>query len=247
MSEIDLNADLGEGMDYDAELLDIVTSASVACGGHAGDAATMEATLRAAKSRGVVTGAHPGFADRENFGRVRLILEFPALWDQISGQIADVVTIAEQVGQPISYVKLHGALYNMAAEDQALSEQLFATIKDTFGPLPIMTLDGSAQVRAAERIGLPIIREGFADRAYLDDGTLAPRDRPGAVLHDPDAATAQAVRMARAGEIATLSGKVIPCNVQSICLHGDNAAALELARAVRAGLEAEGIAVRAVV
>lgn len=243
MKQIDLNADLGEGMAFDAELLNIVSSASVACGGHAGSAETMRQTLNAAKGRGVRTGAHPGFADPEHFGRRRLDIPVSEIWAQISVQIEALVAIADDVGQAVSYVKLHGALYNMAAENLALSRVLFESIKDRFGLLPIMALDGSAQVDAALEIGLPVIREAFADRRYTGSGLLMARSEPGAVLHATGQVAAQAIGIARDGVALAPDGKEVSLNAQSICLHGDNQAALEMARAVRAELEGAGIAI----
>lgn len=243
MKAIDLNADLGEGGDFDAELLEIVSSASVACGGHAGSDEIMRETLLAAKAQDVRTGAHPGFIDPENFGRRELDLSFDAIADQVVLQIRRILAVGEQVGQIISYVKLHGALYNMTAQDGVLAEHLFGVLRREFGPLPMMALEGSAQIAAATRLDTLVIREGFADRAYANTGNLVPRSVDGAVLHDAAAVVQQAVRMARDGEIVAVDGTLIASNVQSICLHGDNVAALELAKAVQAGLRDANIAV----
>lgn len=242
---IDLNADLGEGGAYDDQLLDFVSSASIACGGHAGDDDTMARVLIAAKSKGVRTGAHPGFDDPANFGRRELNLPHSQIIDQILKQMERIHAVASDVGQPVSYLKLHGALYNMAARDQSLAVDILGAVQSEFGDLAVMALDGSAQVTTAERLSLPVIREGFADRAYSSDGKLVSRSVSGAVLDAPESAVAQAVLMARDRQIVAIDGTVLQTQVQSICLHGDNVAALDLAKAVRRGLEAADILVGA--
>lgn len=245
MKSIDLNADLGEGFPLDLQLLDIVSSASIACGGHAGSDQLMQVTLRAAGARGVRIGAHPGFEDPEHFGRRELDLPHPDIADQVLRQIARLFSHANNEGQPVAYLKLHGALYNMAARDPALASFIFQRVQSEFGNLPIMALAGTAQIEEAETLGLPVIREGFADRTYDENGQLVPRNQPNAVLHDPSKAVAQAVALARDGKAVSVSGKTVRVNVQSICLHGDNESALDLAKAVRQGLNDAGISITA--
>jgi UPF0271 protein len=245
MTTLDLNADLGEGMPGDEVLLDIVSSASIACGGHAGDAETMRRTLRAAKARGVAVGAHPGFADRENFGRRRLILPPEELDEQVRSQVRLLVEIAEEESVDVRYLKLHGALANMAAEEPAVAALCFASVAGLVPDLAILAIDNSAQVEVAEALGYPVVLEAYADRAYLPDGLLVPRSAPGAVLHDAEAIAERAVRLAKSGELVAIDGSIIATRATSLCIHGDTAEAVAIARAVRHALEAEGIAVSA--
>ncbi|MCD7061014.1 5-oxoprolinase subunit PxpA [Pelagibacterium xiamenense] len=234
---IDLNADIGEGMSSDAALLEVVTSASIACGGHAGNERTMRETLRAARARGVRVGAHPGFADPEHFGRRRLELPVGAVKKQVREQVGRLSEIAREERVGLAYVKLHGALANMTAEDEALARVIFADVAVHFPGLAVMALEQSGQHRAAEAAGLPVIVEAYADRGYLSDGLLAPRDVEGSVLTDPDAVVARCVRLAERGEIVAVDGTILRSSAHSICVHGDTPGALELAKAVRAALE----------
>ena len=242
---IDLNADLGEGIGDEAALLKIVSSASIACGGHAGDAQSIAEALRGCRARSVRAGAHPGFADRANFGRQRLALSTEALIDSIAGQLHLILAVAREEQVPVTYVKLHGALANMAAEDLLLARTLFGVVRDIDDRLAILALDRSAQVDAALALGLPVIREAYADRGYQADGLLVPRNEPGAVLHDADAILARAVRLARHGEIVATDGSVFRTEARSLCIHGDNPEAVAIAEALKAGLAAQGIAVGA--
>jgi UPF0271 protein len=245
MTSIDLNADLGEGTGDDEALLDIVSSASIACGGHAGDAETMRTALRAAKARGVVVGAHPGFADPAHFGRRRLLLPPEELDTQIRGQVRLLVEMAEEEGVTVRYVKLHGALANMAAEEPAVAALAFAAVEGLVKDLAILAIDNSAQVEVAEAIGFPVIREAYADRAYRADGLLLPRSEPGAVLHDAGQIAERALRLARFGELVAADGTVIRTAARSLCIHGDTPEAVAIATAVRAALEAAGVEVSA--
>jgi UPF0271 protein len=245
VTTLDLNADLGEGMLGDEALLEIVSSASIACGGHAGDDATMRAALRAAAARGVAVGAHPGFADRENFGRKRLMLPPEELDAQVRAQVRRLVEIAEEEGVPVRYLKLHGALANMAAEEPAVAALCFAAVTGLVPDLAVLAIDNSAQVEVGEVLGMRIVREAYADRAYMPDGLLVPRTEPGAVLHDPGEIAERAVRLARAGELVAIDGSVIRTQAASLCIHGDTSEAVAIARAVRDALERDGIAVAA--
>lgn len=245
MNELDLNADLGEGMPGDAALLDIVSSASIACGGHAGDETTMRLALRGAKARGVAVGAHPGFIDREYFGRRRLLLPPDELDEQVRGQVRMLVEFAEEEDVPVRYVKLHGALANMAAEEPAVAALCFASITGLVPGLAVLAIDDSAQVEVAESLGYPVVREAYADRAYQPNGLLVPRSEAGAVLHDAGAIAERAVRLARAGELVAIDGSVIRTRATSLCIHGDTDEAVTIAKAVRQALEAEGISIRA--
>lgn len=244
MKTLDLNADLGEGMPGDEALLEIVSSASIACGGHAGDDTTMRTTLRAAAARGVALGAHPGFADRENFGRRRLVLPPQELDGQVRAQVRRLVDIADEEGLEVRYLKLHGALANMAAKEPAVAALCFAAVAGLVPDLAVLAIDNSAQVEVAETLGYRVIREAYADRAYQPDGLLVPRSEDGAVLHDPAAIAERAVRLAESGELVATDGTIIPTQATSLCIHGDTAEAVAIARAVREALERAGVAVR---
>ncbi|MEP7240988.1 MAG: 5-oxoprolinase subunit PxpA [Devosia sp.] len=247
MTTLDLNADLGEGVGDDEAMLGIVSSASIACGGHAGDEATMRAAVRAAKARGVVVGAHPSFPDRGNFGRARMVLPPEALDATIREQVRTLVEIAEEEGWPVRYVKLHGALANMAAEEPAIAAVCFAAVEGLVRDMAILAIDNSAQDAAAEALGFKLVREAYADRAYQPNGLLVPRQMPGAVLHDKIAIAERAVRLASKGEIVAVDGGVIGTRAVSLCIHGDTPDAVAIARAVKAALFLAGVEVRAAV
>lgn len=243
MISLDLNADLGEGMGSDEALLEIVTSASIACGGHAGDDETMRATVRACKARGVTIGAHPGFADREHFGRRRLLLPPQELDDQVRSQVQRLVEIAEQEGAAVRYLKLHGALANMAAEEPAIAAVCFASVVGLVEDLAILAIDNSAQTDVAETMGYPVVREAYADRAYQPNGLLMPRSEQGAVLHDTETIAARAIRLAQRGELVAADGTVFRSDARSLCIHGDTPDAVEIARQLRRSLTDAGISV----
>ena len=245
MTWLDLNADLGEGFGNDEAMLQLVSSANIACGGHAGDHVTMVVALRAAKARGVTVGAHPGFADPENFGRRRLVLPPQELDDTVRRQVRDLAELAVEEGVALKYVKLHGALANMAAEEASIAAVAFAACEGLVRGLGILAIDNSAQVEVAETMGFPVVREAYADRAYLGNGLLMPRSEPGAVIHDAGFIADRAIRLAEAGEIVAADGTVIQTDAKSLCIHGDNPEAVAIARQVRIALEAAGIAIRA--
>jgi 5-oxoprolinase (ATP-hydrolysing) subunit A len=245
VTSLDLNADLGEGVGDDAAMLDIVSSANIACGGHAGDEDTMRAALRAAKARGVVVGAHPGFPDRANFGRTRMVLPAEELDATIRAQVRTLVELGEVEGWPVRYVKLHGALANMAAEEPAIAAVCFAAVEGLVRDMAILAIDNSAQSEVAEALGFRTIREAYADRAYQPNGLLVPRQMPGAVLHDRASITDRAVRLAEKGEIVAVDGGVIRTTAKSLCIHGDTPDAVEIARAVRTGLAEAGVEIKA--
>lgn len=224
---IDLNADLGEGMD-DALVLPYLTSANVACAQHAGSPKLMDETVRLALERGVQIGAHPGYADRENFGRTSQSLPDDELRALVLYQLGALNGIVKARGGRLVHVKAHGALYNQAAKDARLAK-VFAEAVKAFDPqLILVGLLGGNQIEAAKGAGLRTAAEAFADRLYANDGSLVPRTQAGAVLHDPKDAAAQAVRLARSGR------------AQTICLHGDTPGAAEIAKAVRTALEQAG-------
>ncbi|WIY54266.1 5-oxoprolinase subunit PxpA [Devosia sp. YIM 151766] len=243
MTSIDLNADLGEGMGHDDDLLRIVSSASIACGGHAGDAATIRHILKICKARGVRAGAHPGYVDRKGFGRFRVAMPLEQLLGQIRSQLFLVRHIAGEVDVPLDYVKLHGALANQAAEELEFAVGIFASIHAMDPKMAVLALDNSEQVKAAKAVGLPLIREAYADRAYNADGLLVPRAEAGAVIDDVDAVIDRCLRLARHGEILAIDGSVLKSAARSICLHGDTPGAVDLAREIRDALEGEGITI----
>jgi UPF0271 protein len=225
---IDLNADLGEGVTDDDGLLGLVTSANLACGFHAGDEDTMRRVCEGAAERGVVVGAQVSYRDRENFGRKHMDVEAEVLTGWVAEQVEVLRGIADRSGIEVAYVKPHGALYNRVVEDE---DQAAAVLAGS-GSLPVLGLPGSAILRLAEVDGRTGVREGFPDRGYTEDGRLVPRDQPGALVEGADAIAANAVEMARAGE------------VRSLCVHGDSPGAVGAAQAVRAALADAGYDVR---
>lgn len=245
---IDLNSDLGESfgpwtMGDDAAMLAIVTSANVACGGHASDPETMFRTLTEAASRGVVVGAHPGYADREGFGR-RVIPMHPAeIGRMVAAQIGALAGVAALAGTEVRYVKPHGALGNLAADDRAVAEAIVAAVSALPGHLAILAISGTELEDAARSAGVEVFSEIFADRAYLPNGRLVPRSRPGAVLHDAEEAAGRLIGFLDSGLMPVAGGAPIPLSVQSICVHGDSPGAVEMAGTVRRRLEAAGVAV----
>jgi len=241
LNSIDLNADIGEGKGLDNELLKIISSASIACGAHAGDDNIMATTLEAAKRAKVITGAHPGFADKENFGRYQLDIPAKDMGEQVVEQIRRINLIASEIGQNISYLKLHGALYNLAAKDYSYAKTIFAAVKKFNPALAIMALDNSEQTKAASELALKIIPEAFADRAYQANGQLLSRSQEGAVFSDPQQAVNQAISIAKNREITSFDEVKFKSTASSLCLHGDNEAALGLAFAIKAALEKSGI------
>lgn len=237
---IDLNADLGEGVGDDRAMLAIVTSASIACGGHAGNETMMRSAVRGALANGVRIGAHPGFVDPDHFGRRRLDLPVDVICDQVLAQIAALDAIVTDEGGALSYLKLHGALANMAAENAELSRAIFSTVADAYPALAILALAGSGQETAARSLGLEVIPEAYADRAYDANGLLVARTLPGAVIEDAEAVTARCLRLAAKGEIVAIDGTVFASDARSLCLHGDTPGAILLAEAVRLALELAG-------
>ena len=237
---IDLNADLGEGMGDDAAMLALVSSANIACGGHAGGRDTMLAALTTARARGVVAGAHPGYADRANFGRVVVPMSAEEIARMVAEQIATLCEVAALAGHRVAYVKPHGALYNLAATDAEVSRAICRAVRAVDQEMALLCLSGSVTERVAREMGLPVGAEIFADRAYLADGTLMPRGQPGAVIDDPAAVVARVRRMLGDGCVTAACGTVLPLAMDSLCLHGDTPGAVVLARTLRAAIEAEG-------
>jgi UPF0271 protein len=246
VNSIDLNADLGEGfgrwrLGDDEALLDIVTSANMACGFHAGDPSTMRRLCAAAAAKGVAVGAQVGYRDLAGFGRRRIDYDLDELRDDIVYQIGALEAFCRLAGDRVRYVKPHGALYNTAAVDPGQASAVVAAVAGYDRALPVLCQPGSELARAAGNAGLTVVGEGFADRGYQADGRLVPRTREGALIHEPEAVVARAVRMAVDGEVESAEGAVVPCRVASICVHGDTPGAVTLAGRVRAGLDAAGL------
>ena len=243
---VDLNADMGEGfgpwpMGSDAELLDVITSANIACGFHAGDPDVMAATMVRAVKAGVGIGAHPGFPDLQGFGRRRMSLKPDEVRHLVAYQLGAAQAMARLAGGSVRHLKLHGALANMAAEDVSLAKAAYEGALAVDPDIIVMVITATQQQAAVEELGCRWAGEIFADRAYNDDCTLVDRSKPGAVIHDPEVAAKRVVAMVKAGSIIAESGQVIPAAVDTICLHGDGATAVKIAKAVRQALLDEGI------
>lgn len=238
---IDLNADLGEGCDGDADLMSVITSCNIACGGHSGDAETMREALQLAKANGVAAGAHPSFPDRENFGRTRSTLSGEDLEKALIAQVEALRDIADELSVPLAHVKPHGALYNMAAIDADLAQSLVTVLKQTLPDARLVGPPASELENAARLHGVAFTAEGFADRAYEGDGQLRDRTKSGAVIHDPDAQAEQALRIAMQQNVTTYDGDLIGLPVATICVHGDTPESVAAARKIQAALEKEGL------
>ncbi|KIN68035.1 LamB/YcsF family protein [Sulfitobacter donghicola DSW-25 = KCTC 12864 = JCM 14565] len=246
---VDLNADMGESfaawtMGDDAALLKTVTSANIACGGHAGDPDVMAKTMTMAHANNVGIGAHPGFMDLAGFGRNRMSVPRSTLQNQIRYQVAASIGMARSVGAKVRHLKLHGALSNMASEDPVLARDLYEAALSVAPDLIVMILAQTAHQQAVEELGCEWAGEIFADRAYNDDATLVDRSIKGAVIHDPEIAGKRMVEMVKAGAIITDSGKHIPASIDTICLHGDTPTAVQIAASVRAALEDNDVTVQ---
>lgn len=241
--KIDLNADLGEGGDSDRALLQLVSSANIACGFHAGDAQTMLQSVRWAKEFGVAIGAHPSFPDRENFGRTAMQLPPETIYAQMIYQIGALKSLAESEGERLAHVKPHGMLYNQAAVDATLADAIARAVKAIDADLILVGLAGSESIRAAARHGLRTREEVFADRGYLSSGALVPRSQPGAMIEEDARAIQQTLTMVKEGRVESVSGEWVAVNAQTVCLHGDGAHALLFAERLRDLFAAEQIAV----
>jgi UPF0271 protein len=240
---VDLNADLGEGAPSDAALLEVISSANVACGGHAGDAQTMREAVVRARTRGVAVGAHPGYPDRDGFGRRIISMPLGTLEDVLTSQIRALKEITDEEGVRLQHVKAHGALYNVAVTDDAVAEAIGRAMLRVDPGLIVVTLAGTAMADAFIRLGLRVVREAFIDRGYGARGTLVPRDQPGALITDPDEAAQRAVRMVREGRITAVDGHELAVEARTLCVHADTPNSPALAAAARRALEGAGIRV----
>jgi len=250
--QIDLNSDMGEGfgawrMGDDEAILDIVSSANVACGLHAGDPEIMARTFSMAKERGVNVGAHPGFPDLWGFGR-RIIPFSPGEIERlVAYQIGAAQALSTYAGHPITYVKAHGALGNLTQTDHDVATAIARAIKAVNPELICMTFAGALMQKVASDMGLRVCCEVFADRAYDEEGHLVHRKTPGAVLHDVEQAAARMLRMVEGGGIETVSGRMLPVQIDTICVHSDTPGAIQMASAVRRVLEGAGVAIKSFV
>ncbi len=250
MKRIDLNCDLGESfgawqMGADEALLALVSSANIACGFHAGDPAIMQHTVALATTHGVAIGAHLSLPDLQGFGRREMRVSADEVYAMTLYQIGALHAFARAAGTRLAHVKPHGALYNMAAHDRALAEAIAGAVYAFDPQLWLFGLAGSALIDAGKACGLPVAAEAFADRHYLSDGSLQPRSEPGAVIDDTDLATAQAVGIARDGTVQAVNGQAVALHADTLCLHGDGAHAVAVARQLRAALEAAKLRIAA--
>lgn len=235
---------MGEGCGNDAELMDYVSSINIACGYHAGDAVTMRRTVDTAIEKCVAIGAHPGYADREDFGRTPMDLPASEVYKIVLDQINQLRDVCTAAGAKLGHVKPHGALYNQAAKDDELAAAIARAVRAVDENLTLFGLSGSAMIRIAHDLGLRTASEVFADRTYRPDGSLMPRTEPNALIHNIDTAVAQVVQMVRSGTVTAVSGKTIPIFADTICIHGDGENALDFAKAIWGNLRESGIDIR---
>jgi len=250
MKTIDLNCDMGESfgawkMGADEEIMPLITSANIAAGFHAGDPATIRRTVRIAVDNGVAIGAHPSLPDLAGFGRRAMQVSAQDVYDLVVYQAGAVAAFARAAGSMLHHVKCHGALYNMSAMDEALSDAIARAVKDLGDGVKLYALSNSRMMDAGRKHGIETIGEVFADRGYSDDGTLAPRGQPGGMIVDAAKSVAQVLSMVDDGVVVSLSGKRVPVSPGTLCLHGDQPGAVAFARALRETFAAKGIALAA--
>ncbi|MDY3286603.1 MAG: 5-oxoprolinase subunit PxpA [Eubacteriales bacterium] len=248
MKKVDLNCDLGESfgaytIGLDARVIPHISSANVACGYHAGDPAVMRKTVAMAARAGVAVGAHPGFPDLVGFGRRNMTVSPDEAYEYMLYQLGALSAFAKAAGVRLQHVKPHGALYNMAGKDAALAAAIARAIYDFDPSLILLGLSGSAMLTEGEKLGLRCAKEVFADRGYNEDGSLVNRKLPGAMITDEDLAIERVLRMLEHGEVEAVTGKVIPIEADSVCVHGDNEHAVEFVTKIRAAIEAHGMQV----
>lgn len=244
---VDLNADVGEGCGSDEELVPLVSSVNISCGAHAGDEATMRRAVELALLNGAAIGAHPGFPDREHFGRREIPVTAREAAALVVGQTNTLRRIVRGFGARVGHVKLHGALYNMVSRDQTLARSVVAALvedgRQSGSAWVLFALAGSVLASAGREAGLRVLGEAFADRSYMRDGSLAPRSEPGGVIGDEDSAASQALRIARNGVARTIDGGEIKVDAETLCIHGDSPGAAAFARRIRRELAAAGIVI----
>jgi len=242
---IDLNSDLGEGAGHDNEILDLVSSANIACGFHAGDADTMHECISAARDHGVAVGPHPRLFDRENFGRKEFPVTPDDVFEGVSYQLGVFQAIASDLGVRPNHVKPHGALYNMATRDEKIAKEIARAILVVDPSLILFAPGNSALAEAGQGVKLHVACEVFADRNYLSDGSLVPRNRPDALLHGPEEAAARVLRMLREEKVRSVDGADVDVRAETVCVHGDTPGAVKFARTLRSLLEKEEVTIRA--
>ena len=241
MKTIDINCDLGEGIGNEGSILPFISSANIACGYHAGDENTIWHTAELCLEYNVAIGAHPSFLDRENFGRVEMKLDSDDIYDLVTQQLIIIDEIISEFDASLHHVKPHGALYNLSAKDKTVAKVIAKAVKEYNKELILFGLSGSYSIKEAEKIGLEICNEVFADRGYLDDGSLVPRKQKGALIDKVDEAVEQALRFVNESKVKTVNGKKIKLKADTICLHGDGTHAIELASAINEAFKKEGI------
>jgi UPF0271 protein len=242
---LDFNCDLGEGCGNDAAIVPLVSSASIACGGHAGDAGSMRETVALCQRHGVAIGAHPSYEDRAHFGRRELALSMDEIHASVIRQVRALQAICNESGATLHHVKPHGALYNVAARDRAVADAIASAVRDVDPALILFGLSGSHLTESGRAQGLRVAHEVFAERAYDADGRLAPRGTPRAVIEDLDASLAQVRRLLREGDVIARDGQRVALRADTLCLHGDRVDAVAFATALRAALGDEGVDIRA--
>lgn len=240
---IDFNCDLGEGCGDDAAIVPCISSASIACGGHAGSEQSMREAVELCRAHGVAVGAHPSFVDREHFGRRELSMSPAAIHVLVTAQTRRLLAVCEQASVRLRHVKPHGALYNLAACDASVAAAVAQAVRDSGEGLHLYALAGSQLAQAGRRLGLPVAEEVFAERAYAADGSLVPRGQPGAVLERLDDALAQVRTMLRTGHVRAIDGQAVPIRADTLCLHGDRPDAAAFAAALRDALRSDGLAI----
>jgi UPF0271 protein len=243
---IDINCDLGEGCGNDAELMTLISSANIACGGHAGDHETMRRTVELALANGVAVGAHPSYPDRENFGRRSMALSTDEIRDMVADQIGKLRNIAASMGASLNHVKPHGALYNTAARDAGVAAAVAEAVQDVDPALVLFGLSGSVSITEAGRRGLRTAAEVFADRTYQTDGSLTPRSEPNALILETDDALTQVLDMIKYGRVRSMEAIMIPITAETVCIHGDGEHAVEFAAAIFNELRSNGIEIRSI-
>jgi UPF0271 protein len=249
VNAIDLNSDLGEGfgpfrVGADDDLFPLISSANVACGAHGGDPVTMERTIRMAREHGVAVGAHPGFPDRAGFGRRSMALSPAEIHAEVIFQVGALATFCRVAGVEMQHVKAHGALYNLAVREPDIARAIATAVRDVDPDLRFFALPGSTLERAGRKAGLQVAREAFADRAYLPDGSLAPRSLPGSLIHDPAVAAGRMVRLVTEGTIEAMDGSTLRLKADTICVHSDTDGAVAIATELVRQLGEAGVTIR---
>jgi 5-oxoprolinase (ATP-hydrolysing) subunit A len=246
MKKIDLNCDLGEGLSTDEQIIPLISSANIACGFHAGNESTMKQTIEWCLKHGVAIGAHPSWPDKENFGRIEIQMTEQELYDCITEQLHILNNIALSFNTKLHHVKPHGALYNQSAKVKQIAATISKAVKDFDASFILFGLSGSVSINEAEKIGLKTAHEVFADRTYQDNGSLTPRSQPNALIEDEGKAVQQVMQMIQTETVTTVSGKIIPIQADTICLHGDGKHAVEFCKSIYMQLKKQNIEIKAV-